>query len=902
MKCEFDRKSKLDPRFAKHYEKLRNKFEKGSLWSNIWHSPFFTSLYALGLYPRVLLKHRITNNSLHPSLTIYQETAIRTLKRTFNSPLTSIRKNVSFFESLMKTFKCTEPITPLGYDTDFRGYWLGADTWQDQLPNAILLYVHGGPYVSATSLTGIESLCFLLKTLRTKYHQHIRVLAIDYELASEDPFPVGLNDLERVYRWLVSSGKPGSERVFLLGAVMVLGLLQRIYTVNNTDGDSINPLGALLISPWVELSCDSFSHFTNAKYDYLSNCLLQFASEYYVFGKRGDPNLRRQSKIINKNMSNDNIIFSWLKNVEDNFDLNDIKAIDESNRKSINIETEINLKKEITKTKSNEKLTEFRNKRYSFVQDSNEKVTEFKNKRYSIALDSRYSKILNHDLNVDNDDVQNDSESRLESILEAYNKIESRSISTMDDSQSLLDSLGSIMNKKGNKVITHKKNDIDKISRNGSIRSTPGSILRNSNDIDKISRNGSIHSSRPPSILRTGSVRTRRSRNSVRFSDFIEIHTETENGETSVKHESLTRKNSGGSRHSDISKSSKSKRSLKRLRKKKNSITKKEDPFRNPYISPLHTPHHILAKYPPLFVSYGGKEVLRDDIEMFCQKCINSKKGHFSERDKNSEDLMLTEMETKDGLHPDVVVEMDEDMVHDYPILLGTFGEHSRNALTRMATFINDLLPKNHQTKFYSYPNSLNSLESSQFPASTVNDDLSDSDYSDYYGYEPSKVIMSTNPVFIPKPINVPPLQPLQPIVKSLPKLRSTVSPIQPLASLPKSKYTVSSTPPIPPIPPLPPLNNLPKSKSTISPLQPLNKLKSISISNQSILKTLRESMSSTSTYSTKSTKSHSEHSSNASIRSHSASSDIFANSRKIPIKSLSLYPIIPIKEESYNV
>ncbi|CAG8828751.1 3597_t:CDS:2, partial [Racocetra persica] len=276
--------------------------------------------YLVGLYPRVFFNHRINNNPLHPSLTIYQETVIRTLKWAFNSPLTSIRKNVSLFESFMKKFKCTEPIESLidDIDTDLNGYWLGAETWQGQPPEAILLYVHGGPYISVTSLLGVQSLCFLLQTLRTKYNKHIRVLTIDYELASDEPFPVGLNYLERVYRWLVSSGRPGSKKVFLcgdsIGAVMVLGLLQHIYTNNNISADSINPMGAILISPWVDLSCDSFSYFTNEKYDYLSNCLLRFASEYYVFGQKGDPILnKRRSRNVNANMSQDNNIFSWLE-------------------------------------------------------------------------------------------------------------------------------------------------------------------------------------------------------------------------------------------------------------------------------------------------------------------------------------------------------------------------------------------------------------------------------------------------------------------------------------------------------------------------------------------------------------------------------------------------------------
>ncbi|CAG8741654.1 8363_t:CDS:1, partial [Racocetra fulgida] len=150
------------------------------------------------------------------------------------------------------------------------------------------------------------------------------------------------------------------------------------------------------------------------------------------------------------------------------------------------------------------------------------------------------------------------------------------------------------------------------------------------------------------------------------FSDIIEIHTPSEFGQKPhITLESLSRNNSESSRNADTPKFGRSKKSLKRLRKKKNR-TLTENPFRNPFVSPLHTPHHILAKYPPLFISYGGREVFRDDIEMFCQKCIKSKRNHSLESEKVDNDPNDFEIEAKDGLHPDVIIEMDEDMVHEY--------------------------------------------------------------------------------------------------------------------------------------------------------------------------------------------------------------------------------------------
>ncbi|CAJ0757059.1 20122_t:CDS:2 [Entrophospora sp. SA101] len=85
----------------------------------------------------------------------------------------------------------------------------------------------------------------------------------------------------------------------------------------------------------------------------------------------------------------------------------------------------------------------------------------------------------------------------------------------------------------------------------------------------------------------------------------------------------------------------------------------------------------ILAKFPPLFISYGGKEIFKDDIEMFCKKCIESKNyfgGSVPNHNKNS--------------HPDVTIEIDPEMVHAYPIFVDAFGKHSKNTLNRIASFI----------------------------------------------------------------------------------------------------------------------------------------------------------------------------------------------------------------------
>ncbi|CAG8666925.1 1897_t:CDS:2, partial [Acaulospora morrowiae] len=140
--------------------------------------------------------------------------------------------------------------------------------------------------------------------------------------------------------------------------------------------------------------------------------------------------------------------------------------------------------------------------------------------------------------------------------------------------------------------------------------------------------------------------------------------------------------------------------------KKLTSDTSEIDPFSNPLISPLHTPQDLLAKFPPLFISYGGREIFKDDIEMFCRRCVNSKnleklRTKGTENENNNEegnefsvDEMIRAMENDmNETNPDVVIECDKDMVHSYPMLLGVFGKRSKKTLKNIAVFLNTRIP-----------------------------------------------------------------------------------------------------------------------------------------------------------------------------------------------------------------
>ena len=56
----------------------------------------------------------------------------------------------------------------------------------------------------------------MIKHLRNQHGKHVRVLAIDYDLAPEEPFPSGLNCIKKAYEWLTEKNSiAGNKNVFL---------------------------------------------------------------------------------------------------------------------------------------------------------------------------------------------------------------------------------------------------------------------------------------------------------------------------------------------------------------------------------------------------------------------------------------------------------------------------------------------------------------------------------------------------------------------------------------------------------------------------------------------------------------------------------------------------------------
>lgn len=131
----------------------------------------------------------------------------------------------------------------------------GADTTSQP----VLLYFHGGGYVQGSPLS----------------HQHLtgklaleagcRVLSVHYRLAPEHPFPAALEDGLAAYRWLLDQGIAPSQ--IAMGGDSAGGGLVMATMLAARDADIAQPASAVLMSPWVDLTCDTPSYTTRADAD-----------------------------------------------------------------------------------------------------------------------------------------------------------------------------------------------------------------------------------------------------------------------------------------------------------------------------------------------------------------------------------------------------------------------------------------------------------------------------------------------------------------------------------------------------------------------------------------------------------------------------------------------------------
>lgn len=126
--------------------------------------------------------------------------------------------------------------------------WLTAP---DSVGSRVILYLHGGGFVAGSAMSH-RSL-----TGELARHAKARVLAVDYSLAPEKPFPVGLNDCLSAYQAISSDSAIGQFAIAgdSAGGGLALSVLMAARDKGWRLGDA-----TVLFSPWVDLTCSAESH------------------------------------------------------------------------------------------------------------------------------------------------------------------------------------------------------------------------------------------------------------------------------------------------------------------------------------------------------------------------------------------------------------------------------------------------------------------------------------------------------------------------------------------------------------------------------------------------------------------------------------------------------------------
>ncbi len=125
--------------------------------------------------------------------------------------------------------------------------------------NKIFMFMHGGGYyrgsVAATRAT----------VARISAEAKVKCLSIKYRLAPEYPFPAAIDDSYSAYEWLINEGICPKQIIVSgqsAGGGLCLALLLKIKENNISQ-----PLGAVALSPWTDLSQSGKTMIKNRNID-----------------------------------------------------------------------------------------------------------------------------------------------------------------------------------------------------------------------------------------------------------------------------------------------------------------------------------------------------------------------------------------------------------------------------------------------------------------------------------------------------------------------------------------------------------------------------------------------------------------------------------------------------------
>ncbi len=195
----------------------------------------------------------------------------RTIKKIMSSdlPIEMVRDKLdspSFFKKLLiKGDVC-------GITEVFNGVkveWVG-----DMKSKKVLLYFHGGGYIFGLPKT----YCDLASAIGTAFDAC--ALIPYYRRAPENPFPAAVDDAFACYEGLLAKGIDAKN--IIISGDSAGGGLSMALLLKLKDEKRALPCAAILLSPWLDLTCSGKSFVTEAdNEDVLTNKLTKRATAYY---------------------------------------------------------------------------------------------------------------------------------------------------------------------------------------------------------------------------------------------------------------------------------------------------------------------------------------------------------------------------------------------------------------------------------------------------------------------------------------------------------------------------------------------------------------------------------------------------------------------------------------------
>lgn len=153
------------------------------------------------------------------------------------------------------------------------GRWVVAPGARD---DAFVVYYHGGGYVMGSLNTHQELMGRISRACQAK------VLGVDYRLAPEHVYPAAVEDGLKSYEWLLGQGADPS-RVMLAGDSAGGGLTMATLLSIKDKGGKL-PAGAMMFSPWTDLTASGESVKTRAEADPMitMDALSEIAGAYHA--------------------------------------------------------------------------------------------------------------------------------------------------------------------------------------------------------------------------------------------------------------------------------------------------------------------------------------------------------------------------------------------------------------------------------------------------------------------------------------------------------------------------------------------------------------------------------------------------------------------------------------------